>query len=119
MIAEDRGSPAAVTHDCRALGNPTSKVGVIMQFHVTMRDGAAYDVEASYVEVYNGPSATTYALLGPVPGYPVAILATFPADLVESVVSADHRQRTSDDIYEAMSMRSDTLDSLQVTEDVY
>lgn len=59
-----------------------------MQFEVHMRDGASYQIEASYLEVTHGPVNTTYTLLGVVPGYPTAILAVFPVELVESVIPA-------------------------------
>ena len=55
-----------------------------MQFEVKMRDGSMYELHASYIEVTTGV-LSTYALLGPVPNHPIAILAVFPAELVESV----------------------------------
>ena len=57
-----------------------------MQFEVTMRDGTSHRVEASYLEVMQGPMSTSYTLLGPVPGYPTAIVAAFPADLVHAIM---------------------------------
>jgi hypothetical protein len=57
-----------------------------MQFLVTMRDGSSYEIEANYLEVHDGPSSSSYALLGIVPGYPVAILAAFPIDMVSAIV---------------------------------
>lgn len=59
-----------------------------MRFEVNMRDGSAYEVEAAYIEVSNGPACSSYTLLGPVPGFPTAILAAFPVDEVESVLPA-------------------------------
>jgi hypothetical protein len=59
-----------------------------VQFEVNMRDRSTYEIEASYIEVTNGPASSTYTLLGAVPGYPAAILAAFPVDLVESVLPA-------------------------------
>lgn len=56
-----------------------------MQFEVTMRDGSAHRVEAAYLEVVHGPTSSSYTLLGPLPGLPSAILAAFPADLVQAV----------------------------------
>jgi hypothetical protein len=56
-----------------------------MQFEVTMRDGSLHQVEASYLEVVEGPTSSSYTLLGPVPGYPTAILAVFPAVLVQAI----------------------------------
>ena len=58
-----------------------------MQFEVTMRDGSAHNVEAAYIEVVEGPTSTSYTLLGPVPGYPTAIVAAFPAELVHAVMT--------------------------------
>jgi hypothetical protein len=57
-----------------------------VQFEVNMRDGSTYEIEASYIEVVDGPTSSTYTLLGAVPGYPTAILAAFPVDLVVSVL---------------------------------
>ena len=56
-----------------------------MQFEVNLRDGATYVVDASYVEVYDGFVSSTFTLIGPVPGYPMAILAVFPVDVARSV----------------------------------
>jgi hypothetical protein len=56
-----------------------------MQFLVKMRDGASFSVEAAYIEVVGSPTSN-YTFLGPVPGYPMAILATFPVELVAAVV---------------------------------
>lgn len=61
-----------------------------MQFDVRMRDGARYEIEASYVEVANGPTSSSYTLLGAVPGYPTAILAAFPVDLVLAIIPLTH-----------------------------
>jgi hypothetical protein len=57
-----------------------------MQFEVTMRDGTTRHVEASYLEVVHGHMSSSYTLLGPVPGYPTAIVAAFPAELVHAVM---------------------------------
>ena len=62
-----------------------------MQFEVTMRDGSVRQVEASYLEVVEGPTSTSYTLLGPVPGYPTAILAAFPAELIHDIKPANQR----------------------------
>lgn len=59
-----------------------------MLFEVNMRDGSAYEVDASYIEVADGQVSSTFALLGAVPGYPTAVLAVFPVELVESVLPA-------------------------------
>lgn len=59
-----------------------------MNFEVNMRDGSAYEIEAAYIEVTNGPASSSYTLLGALPGYPAAILAAFPVDAVESVLPA-------------------------------
>jgi len=56
-----------------------------MQFLVMMRDGSRYRIEAAYIEVVNAEESS-YTLLGPVPGYASAILATFPASLVTAVL---------------------------------
>lgn len=56
-----------------------------MQFEVTMRDGTSRYIEAAYLEVVEGPMSTSYTMLGPVPGYPTAIVAVFPADLVQAI----------------------------------
>ena len=56
-----------------------------MQFEVTMRDGTSRYVEAAYLEVVEGPMSTSYTMLGPVPGYPTAIVAAFPAELVQAI----------------------------------
>ena len=61
--------------------------GIEMQFLVVMRDGSRYGIEAAYIEVVNAPTAS-YTLLGPVPGYERAILATFPVDLVAAILPA-------------------------------
>ena len=59
-----------------------------MQFEITMRDGSTYEVDASYIEVVSGPTSSTYTLLGAVPGYPTAILAAFPVELVVGITPA-------------------------------
>ena len=59
-----------------------------MRFEVNLRNGSTYEIDASYVEVADGFVSTTFTLLGPVPGYPMAILAAFPVDVVQSVVPA-------------------------------
>lgn len=56
-----------------------------MWFAVTMRDGQSIEVDGSYLEVANGPANSSYTIVGPVPGYPVAILAVFPVDEVAAV----------------------------------
>jgi len=62
-----------------------------MRYEVKMRDGSAYEVDASYIEVYDGPAESSYALLGQVPGYPIAIVAAFPVDMVETIMPANDR----------------------------
>lgn len=62
-----------------------------MQFEVTMRDGAIHQVEAAYLEIVEGPIATSYTLLGPVPGFPTAIVAAFPAELVQAIMPVRRR----------------------------
>jgi hypothetical protein len=57
-----------------------------MQFEVTMRGGSSHFVEASYLEVVEGPTSSSYTLLGPVPGFPTAIVAAFPAELVHAIM---------------------------------
>jgi len=64
-----------------------------MQFAVTMRDGSSHHVEASYLEVVEGPTSSSYTLLGPVPGYPTAIVAAFPAELVQAVMPVSRGPR--------------------------
>ena len=59
-----------------------------MRFEVNMRDRSGYEVEASYVEVTDGPVSSSFTLVGFVPGYPTAILAAFPVEMVESVLPA-------------------------------
>jgi len=61
-----------------------------VQFEINMRDGSSFEIEASYVEVVNGPTSSTYTLLGAVPGFPTAILAAFPVDLVLAVLPLAH-----------------------------
>jgi len=61
-----------------------------VQFEVNMRDGSSFEIEASYIEVVNGPTSSTYSLLGAVPGFPTAILAAFPVDLVLAVLPLAH-----------------------------
>ena len=61
-----------------------------MQFEVNMRDGSSFEIEASYIEVVNGPTSSTYTLLGALPGFPTAILAAFPVDLVNAVLPLSH-----------------------------
>jgi hypothetical protein len=53
-----------------------------------MRDGSTFEVDASYIEVANDPTCSTFLLLGPVPGYPMAILAAVPVEAAKSVVPA-------------------------------
>lgn len=57
-----------------------------MQFLVEMRSGASYQIEAKYIEVVSGPRSSSYTFLGPTPGFPTAIIATFPVDLVMAVL---------------------------------
>lgn len=57
-----------------------------MQFLVEMRSGASYQIEANYIEVVSGPRSSSYTFLGPTPGYPTAIIATFPVDLVLAIL---------------------------------
>jgi len=64
-----------------------------VQFEVTMRDGKSHHVEAAYLEVAHGPTSSSYALLGPLPGYPSAILAVFPTDLVLAIMPAAQPSR--------------------------
>ncbi|MGI8693222.1 MAG: hypothetical protein ACR2JK_10025 [Geodermatophilaceae bacterium] len=59
-----------------------------MRFEVNMRARSGYEVEASYVEVTDGPVSSSFALVGFVPGYPTAILAAIPVEMVESVLPA-------------------------------
>lgn len=66
-----------------------------MQFLVTMRDGASFVVDASYIEVVGHP-ASNYTFLGPVPGYPMAILAAFPVELVAAVLPLEQAGRLPD-----------------------
>ena len=65
-----------------------------MQFEVKMRDGSSQRLDATYIEVTDGP-VSTYTLLGPVPNHPIAILAAFPVDLVRSVCRSDASQERS------------------------
>lgn len=57
-----------------------------MQFLVEMRSGGSYLIEAKYIEVVSGPRSSSYTFLGPTPGFPTAIIATFPVDLVAAVL---------------------------------
>jgi len=50
-----------------------------VRFEVNMRDRSGYEVEASYVEVTDGPASSSFTLVGFVPGYPTAILAASPS----------------------------------------
>lgn len=59
-----------------------------MQFLVLMRDGSRYRIEAAYIEVVHAEESS-YTLLGPVPGFASAILATFPVSLVTAVLPYD------------------------------
>lgn len=58
-----------------------------MKFLVHMRDGSTFRIEASYIEVI-GAAESSYTFLGPVPGYPTAIVASFPVALVSAVLPA-------------------------------
>lgn len=57
-----------------------------MRFLVEMRSGASYEIEANYIEVVSGEQSSSYTLLGPTPGYPTAIIAVFPVELVAAVL---------------------------------
>lgn len=59
-----------------------------MRFEINLRDGSAYEVEAAYIEVVDGPTCSTFTLLGSVPGHPVAILAAIPVDEARCVLPA-------------------------------
>jgi hypothetical protein len=59
-----------------------------MRYEVKMRDGSAYEVDAAYIEVHDGPADSSYALLGQVPGFPIAIVAAFPVEMVETIMPA-------------------------------
>lgn len=59
--------------------------GFAMQFTVHLRDGATFRIEAAYIEVV-AAGQSSYTFLGPVPGYPMAIVAAFPVDLVAGVL---------------------------------
>jgi len=62
-----------------------------MRYEVKMRDGSAYEVDASYIEVFDGPADSSYALLGQLPGFPIAIVAAFPVDMVETIMPANEK----------------------------
>jgi hypothetical protein len=62
--------------------------GGVVQFEVRLRNGATHTLEATYIEVTGGV-VSTYTLLGPVPNYPIAILAAFPVDVVQWVCPID------------------------------
>jgi len=62
-----------------------------MRYEVKMRDGSTYEVDASYIEVFDGPADSSYALLGQLPGYPIAIVAAFPVEMVETIMPAAER----------------------------
>jgi len=62
-----------------------------MRYEVKMRDGSAYEVDAAYIEVVDGPADSSYTLLGQVPGFPIAIVAAFPVDMVETIMPASER----------------------------
>lgn len=59
-----------------------------MRYEVNLRDGSQFEVEASYVEIADSPTSTSFLLLGALPGYPTAILAIVPADAAKSVLPA-------------------------------
>jgi len=56
-----------------------------VKFIVHMRDGSTFLIEALYIEVVASVESS-YTFLGRVPGFPRAIMASFPVDLVSAVV---------------------------------
>ena len=77
----------------RGFSHCPSVRGYAMRYEVKMRDGSTYQVDASFIEVSDGPAESSYTLLGQVPGYPIAILAAFPVDMVETIMPAHERPR--------------------------